>query len=70
MNPAIGKRVYVLAYQARVLRIENAPLRRAKLINDKNRYIIALVIKEHVSEIIERQMVIEAISSLLNVITN
>jgi len=40
---------------------------RAKLISDKSR-IIVLIIKEHVSETIRRQMIIKAISILLSII--
>ena len=58
----------MLAEQGRLPRIENATLGRAKLISDKNRYIIALIIKERVSETIGRQVITEAIAALLSVI--
>ena len=58
----------MLAEQGRLPRIENATLGRAKLISDKNRYIIALIIKERVSETIGRQLITEAIAALLSVI--
>ena len=57
----------MLAEQGRLPRIENATLGRAKLISDKNRYIIALIIKERVSETIGRQVITEAIAALLSV---
>jgi len=57
----------MLAEQARLLRIENV-LGRAKVIRDKNRYIIALIIEERVSEIINRQIITEAIFALLSVV--
>jgi len=47
---------------------QKTPLGRVKLISDKNHYIIALIIKERVSEIIQRQVVTEAISALLSII--
>lgn len=58
----------ILAEQGRLPRIENAVPGRAKVINDKNRYIIVLIIKERISELITRQTIIEAISALLSVI--
>src|SRR5215831_6457938 len=41
----------ILAEEKRLPRIENATLGRAKIISDRNRYIIALIVKERESEV-------------------
>jgi len=51
-------------------RIEDTTLGRVKLISDKNRYIIILIIEKRMSETMSRQIIIEALSSLLNVVTD
>ncbi|KAG5316338.1 POL4 protein, partial [Pseudoatta argentina] len=58
----------ILAEQGHLPRIENAVSGRAKVINDKNCYIIVLIIEERTSELITRQTIIDAISVLLSVI--
>ncbi|KAG5327755.1 POL5 protein, partial [Pseudoatta argentina] len=62
------RKARMLANQERLPQIENATLGRAKLISDQNRYIIALVVKERISEIINNQIMVEVISSLLDVV--
>lgn len=58
----------MLKEQNRLPRIENATLGRARLIDDRNRYIIALIVKERISEVVDNQMIVEVISSLLDVV--
>jgi len=59
----------MLAEEERLPKIKDAVLGRAKLISDKNRYIIALIIEQRTSEQTSKQVIIEALSSLLNVVT-
>jgi len=56
-----------LAYNGKLPRIRNATVGRAKVIRDGSRYLVALIIKNSVAEIIEREMVTEAIAALLDV---
>jgi len=59
----------MLAEEGRLPKIGDGTLGRAKLISDKNRYIIALTIEKRASEETNRKIMIEALSSLLNVTT-
>jgi len=59
----------MLAEEKRLPKIKDGTLGRAKLLSDKNRYIIALIIEKRASEEANRQIMIEALSSLLNVTT-
>jgi len=48
---------------------EDTTFGRAKLISDRNRYIIVLIIEKPMSETMSRQIITETLLSLLNVIT-
>jgi len=48
---------------------EDTALGRAKLIGDKNRYIIALIIEKRISEKMSRQIMTETLLLLLNIDT-
>jgi len=56
-----------LAYNGKLPQIRNATVGRAKVIREGSRYLIALIIKNSISETIEREMVTEAIAALLDV---
>jgi len=59
---------HIRSYNGKLSQIRNATIGRVKVIRDRTRYIIALIIKESVSEIIEQKMVTETIAALLDVV--